>query len=257
MPNKEKEDVKRRYTVTDIGIKTRAGKENILFGDAAVFNSRSGNVGGYFEILHQGFFRTAIKPENLEAFALFNHERSLVLGATRNGELTVKETLTSLYQETELKGDTQISRDMIAHAAAKRIYRQSFSFTNYREAEVWRNEGNTVICELVADGCSRLFDVSPVTFAAYTSTSLGLRDMPEFSDGNDFDSEMTALVRAEKNLPFTRSDLEALKNLSNKINMLLAKSISDSDATTEGDEAQKARTATIEALKGRIKGISA
>ncbi len=255
MPN----DIKCRYTVSEnTGLKSRGEKKNILFGDAAVFDSLSGDVGGYYEKLMHGFFRTAIKPENLEAFSFFNHNRDLVLAATMNGELIVSETKTALFQETELKGDTQISRDMIAHAEAKRIYRMSFSFTNYVEAEIWRNEGDIVVCILQPDGCKRLVDVSPVPFPAYKATSLGMRDLPEqFSTEKDIQAELTALVRAEKGLPFTRSDLQALSNLSNKINKILTQSTTDGTVTENGAKSENERHAKIEALKERLKGISA
>lgn len=255
MPN---EEIKSRFCVSDnIGIKERADKKHVLYGDAAVFNSLSENVGGYFEILMPGFFRTAIKPENLEAFSFFNHNRDLVLAATRNGELRVEERATALYQETDLIGDTQSSRDMIAHAKAQRIYRMSFSFSNYFEAEIWRNDGEKVICQLEPDGCKKLFDVSPVPFPAYRATSLGLRDLPGFSSTEEHDAELVALIRVEKGLPFTRSNLQALKNLSNKINKALAENPADGDATTKGAEAENERAKQIEALKLRMKGISA
>lgn len=255
MPNLE---IKSRNTVSEnIGLKSRGEKKNILFGDVAPFNSLSENVGGFFEILMHGFFRQAIRPENLEAFSFFNHNRDLVLAATKNGEMILEEKTNALTHETELKGDTQISRDMIAHANAKRIYRMSFSYTNYPEAEIWRNDGDRVICQLEPDGCKRLYDASPVPFPAYKETSLGMRNLPGFGKDREHDEELTALVRAEKSLPFTRTDLEALNRLSIKINKALEKSIANGTASTDGAKPQDARHAEIEAMKLRMKGISA
>jgi len=195
-------------------------KHPVMYGHAARFNTWSQNLGGFIETIVPGFFRKAISPEQLEAFSLFNHNDDRVLGATENNELTVKEDEVGLYHENVLIGDTTDSNNMIAHLRAKRIYKMSFGFSTHPDGDEWQVDGTTNKRILLPDGCSKLWDTSPVTFPAYRATDVGIRSLSR--DDKDVDRIMVALVRCEKNLPATKEDMENLKDFRSRVDTYLA-----------------------------------
>lgn len=213
-------------------------RKDVVVGFAANFGTRSENLGGFVETIQPNFFRKALadlrkSTEEHDCYSLFNHDPNEVLARTGNGELVLREEEKGdphggLWQETELKGDTQASRDMLANVKANRIYKMSFAFRIAWDGEEWKTEGNTNLRILVPDGCERLYDVSPVTYPAYNSTTLGMRSMaqqmPEFERG------MVALVRCEKKLPATKEDVQSLRELIARIEKALPAEETDKDA---------------------------
>lgn len=220
--------IERRYVDTKIanpeGIVLREKTEEVPYpvmpGYAAVFNSFSQNLGGFYEKIEEGFFRDAIVKDSFEAFSLFNHDPNLVLGATMNGEVTVSEDKKGLYQETILKGDTTISKDVEAMVRAGRIYKMSFAFSIKRDAEEWKKtkEGR-IERTLLAGGCEDLYDVSPVTYPAYKATSVGVRSLSE--SNSDLGKALVALVSIERNLEVSKEELEILKEFRNHVDAYL------------------------------------
>lgn len=239
MPNFE-----RRF-ISPKGLELREGKDDleVMVGYAATFNSRSEDLGGFVEEIEPGFFRTAIKPGNLDCYSLFNHNPDNVLGYSRAGEVRVSEDTEGLYQETDLIGDTTDSTNMIAHLRAGRIHKMSFAFTVHKSGQKWSTEGNRNVRRLLADGCSRLYDVSPVTYPAYQSTSLGLRDLG--LDESDLSDSLTALVRCEQNLPATKGDMTALRNLIERVGKVVS-----------GRPDTEPLTATVEQMRARLSLLS-
>lgn len=203
----------------DVCLRSEEGKNPIMFGHAAVFNSMSENLGGFRELIEPGFFRNAIKPEKLRVYSLFNHDPNEVLGYSRSKptpEVVVREDKKGLYQETELKGDTTTSSNMIAHVRAGRIEKMSFAFTVELGGETWEVKGNTNIRKLQPDGCRDLYDVSPVVYPAYRGTDLGIRSSLPGTE-QEIESLMVALVRCEKDLPATRDDVATIKEFNKRI----------------------------------------
>lgn len=211
--------VERRY-ITPVGLELRAvegQKHPILAGLAAVFNSPSENLGGFREIMLPGAFKKALKDPNLEVYSLFNHDPDNVLGATANGSLRMQENEKGLYQETDMLGDTTISRDVEAHVRTGRIHKMSFAFTVAEEE--YKVEKNQNIRYIPENGVLRLYDVSPVTYPAYRATELHVRSLQE----DKFQEFLPALIRAEKNLPTTKEDLDQLKALRELLDKILTK----------------------------------
>lgn len=215
--------IERRYIDTKIanpeGILLREKTDEVPYpvmpGYAAVFNSFSQNLGGFYEKIEEGFFRDAITKDSFEAFSLFNHDPNLVLGATMNGEVTVSEDKKGLYQETILKGDTTISKDVEAMVRAGRIYKMSFAFSIKKDAEEWKkSKEGRIERTLLAGGCEDLFDVSPVTYPAYKATSVGVRSHTE--ENKDLEKVLVALVSIERNLELSKEELEILKEFRNR-----------------------------------------
>ena len=152
----------RAETVSDSDLKT-------ITGYAAIFNQEA-DIGGMFrEVIRSGAFSRAIE-ERQDVRALWNHNPDTILGRT------VADTLSLNEDERGLKitidpPDTSAGRDMVESINRGDVTTMSFAFA--ARTETWTEEdGKLPLRELVDVD---LFDVSPVTYPAYSGTSVGLR----------------------------------------------------------------------------------
>lgn len=148
------------------------GNEPAIEGYASVFESWSEELGGnspFRERVVKGAFEETIQKDDIRA--LFNHDPNYVLG--RN----VAETLTLEEDDKGLKvriipPDTQWAKDLLVSIKRGDITQMSFGFTVILDR--WSYEDNIDVRELLK---VKLFDVSPVTFPAYSQTECGVRSM--------------------------------------------------------------------------------
>lgn len=143
-------------------------------GYAAVFDSWSEALGGnepFIEKVCKGAFEQSIIEDDIRA--LFNHDPNYVLGRNKSGTLTLQEDEKGLLVRIN-PPNNQWANDLLVSIARGDITQMSFGFTV--ESDRWSFENNKDIRELVK---VRLFDVSPVTFPAYTQTECGLRSVEE------------------------------------------------------------------------------
>ncbi len=148
------------------------GKRTIA-GTAAVFWNGSPNTqyelwaGGPVERIMPGTFARAIQEDDVRA--LVNHDPNLLLGRKSAGTLRLMETPIGLQYEIDV-ADTQAARDTAVSLQRGDMSGSSFSFEI--TDEVWEKAGGLKIRNVKG---VRLFDVGPVTFPAYTSTTAGMR----------------------------------------------------------------------------------
>ena len=141
----------------------------MLFGYASVFNSMSEDM-GFFEKVRPGAFARCIR-ENQDVRALINHNESMVLGRTAAKTLRLKEDDTGLACEIDMP-DTSYARDLAVSIKRGDVNQMSFSFRCIKED--WAFPGGQSVRDLID---LDLYDVSPVTFPAYTDTVVGLRNL--------------------------------------------------------------------------------
>lgn len=143
-------------------------------GYAAVFNSMSEDLGGYREIIDPAFFNECLADD---VRALFNHSDDHVLGRSSAGTLTYGVDAKGLWFEYEDPGTT-LSRDLLISMSRGDIGECSFQFNVHDSSEggyKFERKGEEWFCTLLR--CKRLYDVGPVTFPAYTETSIGKRGL--------------------------------------------------------------------------------
>jgi HK97 family phage prohead protease len=170
-------DLERRYfAVEGLKIETRDGKPAMISGHAAVFNTLSQNLGGFREQIKPGAFSETIGKDDIRA--LFNHDPNFVLGRNIASTLRLMEDERGLAIEVDAP-DSQTIRDLVLGPIARGdISQMSFGFAVVQDGQDWAEDGDGMMIRTLSK--VRLFDVSPVTFPAYTATDVAVREMRSF-----------------------------------------------------------------------------
>ena len=159
-------DIERRY----VNMELRAADDGrVLEGYAAVFNSKSQDLGGFREFIRPGAFADAIKDSDVRA--LWNHDSNYPLGRTKNGTLELEEDDTGLLTRTHLP-ETGYADDLLVSVRRGDVDQMSFAFSVIEDAWERKETGDEHIRELIK---VELFDISPVTYPAYEDTSVSAR----------------------------------------------------------------------------------
>lgn len=148
----------------------RASGGRKLSGYAAVFDSQT-SIGGFDEVVRPGAFTRSLR-EGADIRCLYNHNADFVLGRTRAKTLRLKEDETGLHFDCDTP-DTQAARDLLVSVERGDIDGSSFAFA-VRKQRWTEGADGSLLRELVD---LDLFDVSPVTFPAYSATSVGARTL--------------------------------------------------------------------------------
>lgn len=185
-----------------------ADDENCIEGHAAVFDSWSETLGGIFpfkEKVIRGAFSQSLERDDIRA--LFNHDPNYVLGRNKAGTLQLREDERGLLVRI-LPPDTSWAKDLRTSIERGDINQMSFGFTV--EEDEWRYEDGYDIRELKK---VKLYDVSPVTFPAYTATDVGVRGMESYKEHRkqQYEKQKQAEEKATQ-----AKDKQKLKTLINK-----------------------------------------
>ena len=188
-------------------------------GHAAVFDKLSQDLGGFKEIIHSGSFLATIKKDDIRA--LFNHDSNLILGRNKAGTLTITEDNEGLYYEVE-PPDTTYANDLMVSIERGDVTQGSFAFNIAgKSGETWEVDGKKVdmgeaFMAMWGDEKkqvvrhvwkARLYDVSPVTYPAYTETDVKIRSI---MSNTGLDYEQLACVMVKRPEQFTDEDREFL-----------------------------------------------
>ncbi len=159
---------RRAFEITGLEIRAEEGKPKKIVGHAAVFDTLSEPLFGFREKIAAGAFTESINSDDIRA--LWNHDPNYVLGRNRAGTLTLEEDEQGLKTEI-IPPDAQWARDLMVSIERRDVTQMSFAFQTLKD--MWDEEDpNNVVRTLIK---VRLFDVSPVTYPAYTSTSANVR----------------------------------------------------------------------------------
>jgi len=163
---------KRIYNLESRIEKREDGKE-VVIGYGSVFNSRSENLGGFYEYIDANAI-TNDTIKNSDVRALINHDPNLILARSKNGEGNLKLSIDErgLRYEYEMP-DLSYARDLSINLKNGNISQSSFAFTIASNGEKWDTdkEGRDIRTITKID---RLFDISSVTYPAYPDASSDL-----------------------------------------------------------------------------------
>ena len=141
---------------------------SILEGHSAVFNTPADINGWFMEIFLPGAFKRTIMEKD-DVRALFNHDPNFILGRTKSGTLALKEDETGLFSTITLP-ETNQAKDIATSVARGDIDQQSIGFIV--RSEEWKMIDG-VQHRYISD--AQLFDISPVTFPAFDTTTISAR----------------------------------------------------------------------------------
>lgn len=158
--------IERRMTTGEVEARAK-GSSIYVEGHAAVFEKRSGNLGGFIEVVKPTAFNKTIREADVRA--LWNHDPQYVLGRTGAGTLELSIDQSGLYYRSLLP-NTSYAKDL-AELLERRDVRES-SFTFFKVQDDWglSPEGFPQR-DLIEVG---LIDVAPVTFPAYPDATSGV-----------------------------------------------------------------------------------
>ena len=154
-----------------VEVRTEASEKPQLSGYAAVFGSVTEIAGMFREQIAPGAFAKAAKEDDVRA--LFNHDANYVLGRTTSGTLRLVEDDKGLRYEAD-PPDTQWARDLMVSVARGDVSQSSFAFEVTDDEWDYGKRGELPLRTIKA---VRLHDVSPVTYPAYTATTVSARSM--------------------------------------------------------------------------------
>lgn len=159
--------------VRGLRIERREGKAPMLAGHAAVFNQLSENLGGFREQIKPGAFSDAVLADDVRA--LFNHDRNFVLGRSTSGTLRMREDDVGLAVEIDVPDTASVRDQVLAPIERGDVSQMSIGFQVKPGGQDWAEDDEGRLIRTLTS--VRLFDVSPVTFAAYPQTDVAIRSL--------------------------------------------------------------------------------
>jgi HK97 family phage prohead protease len=153
---------------------------------AAVFDKRSDNLGGFYEIVAPGAFARTL-DERGDAKKLFhNHDTNIVLASTRGGTLKLAEDTTGLSVDASLP-DNEWGRPVRDAIERKDVDGMSFGFALASKLPETSPQNTSVSWEGTPYGGGtrtlhevKLYEVSTVSeWPAYPDTTVGVRALAQ------------------------------------------------------------------------------
>lgn len=176
-PELEKtDDIERRTHTVEMRVKDAGyGKKTpTMEGYAANFNSLSEDLGGFREMLMPGCFKDALKTSDTRA--LFNHNPDKILGRTSAGTCRISEDEKGLRFEVDPDMEISYVKDLSRSMSRGDVNQCSFGFRVAADGDFWKEDTDGVWIRTITR-VEQLYDVSPVTYPAYTSTSCAVRSL--------------------------------------------------------------------------------
>lgn len=193
-------------TIERLEVRAKDSKPTIL-GHAALFNSKSVFLYGFREIIEPGAFAESLAGD---IRALWQHDSARVLGRTKAGTLKLWEDDQGLAFELN-PPDTQDGRDAVTLIERGDVDQMSFGFNVPPGGDSWAEDEDGIPLRKLRT--VSLMEVSPVTWAAYPQTGVGvMRSAPDWvqralTQGVDDKDKANGLARARLDLMHKRLEL--------------------------------------------------
>jgi HK97 family phage prohead protease len=157
------------------------------------------------EMIMPGAFTDAVKNDDVRA--LFNHDPNLLLGRTASKTLRIKEDKSGLRYDVDLP-DTFAGRDVQTLIKRGDVSGSSFAFTVNDEDQEWDESevksGKLPLRKIMR--ISTLYDVSPVTYPAYPTTTVSARSRAKAANESRTVAPPAAETRADDSSVQTTAD---------------------------------------------------
>ena len=176
---------------------------NTIRGYAAVYNSDSEWMGGFYEQIATGAFDDVLDNDTR---AYFNHDENLLLGRVSSGTLRLGTDARGLYYEVDLP-NTSYANDLVELMKRGDVNQSSFAFLIERDRWEERDGKTYRIIEKV----SRLLDVSPVSQPAYESATSELVTRNNTPESEGAEVEVKAEAEEMSDIEIFEYKLKLLK----------------------------------------------
>lgn len=165
----------RAFPLHDVEVRESGnGTDYTIRGHAAVFNAMSDDLGGFREIIHPGHFARVLRGKP-DVRLLINHDSNRVMARTASGTLDLREDERGLHVWARVAPTTYAS-DLRMTMQRGDIDQMSFAWDWADDGDDWKiGDDGGAIHHCLPDGARELFDVSVVTFPAYTQTDAAMR----------------------------------------------------------------------------------
>ena len=175
----------------ELRIEKREGKQPLIIGHAAVYDSLSENLGGFREKIQSGAFDKVLDND---VRSLFNHDSNLILGRTRSKTLELSTDERGLMSKTD-PPKTTYAIDLAESILRGDVSQMSFGFTVKEDRWDEDEDGRIIRTILEVD---RLYDISAVTFPAYPDTDVAMRGLETFRKDNPKTPEIDPEIELKK-----------------------------------------------------------
>ena len=176
-----------------IDFETREDGQEVVVGYGSIWNSRSENLGGFYEYISPD----AISQDTIEKSdvrALINHDPNLVLARSTAGNLSLSVDEKGLRYEFSIP-ETSYGKDLAINMKNGNINQSSFAFTVGADEWSTDEDGNDI---RTITSIEKLYDVSPVTYPAYSQAESDLvvaqRALAMYKENKEIKEEETDLV---------------------------------------------------------------
>ena len=183
---------KRIFNIENRFEKREDGQE-VVVGYGSIFNSRSENLGGFYEYISP----TAISEETIaksDVRALINHDANLILARSTSGTLDLWVDEKGLKYEFEIP-ETSYGKDLAINMKNGNLNQSSFAFTVGDDEWSTDDNGNDIRTITSID---KLFDISVVSYPAYSQADSDLvvaqRGLAMYKEKQEIKEEETDLV---------------------------------------------------------------
>ncbi|MFF1776946.1 HK97 family phage prohead protease [Streptomyces virginiae] len=161
--------MERRAVPTEFEVRSEGGTF-AFYGYALKWDARSSNLGGFRERVAQGATSESITRDDIRA--LFNHDPNLILGRNRSNTLRLSEDSSGLHYEVDMP-DTTYARDLATAMERGDVSQSSFGFkVAGPDGDSWAEDEDGFPLRTLQSVA--LFDVSPVTYPAYSDSTSGV-----------------------------------------------------------------------------------
>jgi len=168
-----------KFELRSFGLEFRGRDQKRLIGYAAIFDSVSDDLGGFYEVISPGAFAESLADRSQDIVLAWAHDLSRPLASRNAGTLDLREDGKGLAIEAALNGTTWAA-DALAAIESGTVTKMSFMFRTRPGGDKWRREGGRDIRTVTS---AQLFEVSPVVFPAYSATSVATRSAAEILSG--------------------------------------------------------------------------
>jgi len=157
-------------------LRAKQGDKPGIAGVGAVYNQQY-DTGWMVETIRPGAF-TRVLGAAPDVRCLFNHDPNNLLGRTKSGTLRLADSDSGLTFECDTDAESSVGADVQRMVDRGDLDGCSIGFTVSKQS--WREEKNDkgeFVYYRDIEEFDELFDVGPVTYPAYTGTSVGVRSL--------------------------------------------------------------------------------